>query len=99
MFRFSSRRFVVPTSARVKQYIDHLYPREGKELLPMIDITPSANDGMTSAIEFQKIFLELVSASPPIITEQSGFPTPQTAQNSKSPAGWVCSTFPKGEPL
>lgn len=90
MFRFSTFRYALPTSMRIKQYVDHLYPKDGKELLPMQDIMPSAHDGMHTAIEFQKMFLEnicnngTVSASS---TSSSTFITPAPV----TVGGWICT--------
>ncbi len=106
MFRFSFRRFAIPTPVRVRQYVDHLYPRDGKELLPMTDIMPAANDGMSAAIEFQRMFLETISpiaaaaasaaASANLNNNNSSTtPTPRPSSSksnlSVAPAAWICT--------
>lgn len=88
MFRFSTFRYALPTSMRVKQYIDHLYPKDGKELLPMQDIMPSAHDGMHTAIEFQKMFLETICNNSHTTTTSS---TSTATTQPVTVGGWVCT--------
>jgi hypothetical protein len=58
MYGPSLLRRALPTSVRVKQYIDHLFPKDGRELLPMNDILPSVQDGVAHAVDFQRLFVD-----------------------------------------
>ena len=62
MFRQTLRRRVQPSLARVRQYVDHLYPKEGKELVPIADLMPAANEGVAFATDFHRLLIEHLAA-------------------------------------